>query len=161
MKTNKITLSPKDIIRLWSKIQTGPLKNCWPWLAGTDNAGYGRINIAGKNRKASRVVYTLVYGHTPLFVCHACDNPLCCNPAHLWAGTVTDNNQDAKVKGRTISIERTSIVTPQIARDIANRKQAGQSAREITKALNLKLSTVRGIYYGNRWNHITKIRVDK
>ena len=31
---------------------------------------------------------------------HGCDNPPCCNPAHLSAGTMQDNNQDKERKGR-------------------------------------------------------------
>jgi hypothetical protein len=35
-----------------------------------------------------------------MVVMHSCDNPPCCNPAHLSAGTVRDNALDMIAKGR-------------------------------------------------------------
>jgi len=48
------------------------------------------------------VSYRIFKGDIPkgLYVCHACDNPRCINPDHLWVGTAKENMQDAKRKGR-------------------------------------------------------------
>jgi hypothetical protein len=49
------------------------------------------------------LAYRLAFGHPPPdkpCILHVCDNPSCCNPAHLWAGTAADNNVDMARKGR-------------------------------------------------------------
>ena len=99
--------------RFWPKVDrsAGP-EACWPWT-GTQNAslGYGQIGRGGMGAGmayAHRVSYELANGAIPDGMCvlHRCDNPPCVNPAHLYLGTIADNNRDAKAKGRTALGER-------------------------------------------------------
>lgn len=80
--------------------------DCWEWLAGKRN-GYGSFYVGGCNSNiiqvpAHRFSYEQFVGPIPVnyFVCHRCDNPGCVRPAHLFLGTVLDNNQDMMKKGR-------------------------------------------------------------
>ena len=87
--------------RLFAK--TSPQKNgCWHWTGYIDKAGYGRIGIDQSPRLAHRIAW-LVAGNEiadTQCVCHACDNPSCINPAHLFIGSHADNMRDMANKGR-------------------------------------------------------------
>lgn len=76
---------------------------CWPWTAGKANGGYGAIRYNGSIYRAHRIAWTIANGAIPqgMLVLHKCDNPPCCNPAHLFIGTHKDNSQDMARKGRT------------------------------------------------------------
>ena len=98
-----LKLTPKDIERFWSKVDrsAGP-DACWPWRASCFNKGYGQFSVRQLNLRAHRIAFMLSNGIAArdLLVCHSCDNPPCCNPAHLWTGTQQHNVQDMRAKGR-------------------------------------------------------------
>lgn len=79
--------------------------SCWEWPGRRDSDGYGTLNrvVDGvRYQRAHRLAYRYAYGPIPdgLVVMHKCDNPPCCNPAHLRLGTAAENNADMLRKGR-------------------------------------------------------------
>lgn len=64
--------------------------------------GYGYAQIGRKWMRAHRIAYAAFNGSIPegLCVMHTCDNPPCCNPAHLKVGTQKENVADMIRKGR-------------------------------------------------------------
>ena len=89
--------------RLVSKIVIDNVTDCWVWQGGKNNIGYGMIRDGKQMRTTHRVSYE-EHSQTKipagLCVLHRCDYPLCCNPQHLWLGTLKDNTQDMLRKGR-------------------------------------------------------------
>jgi hypothetical protein len=88
--------------RFWEKVDRRDPDECWPWHGAKVN-GYGHIWSGGRMQKASRVALELTLkralGVAELAL-HSCDNPPCCNPAHLRAGTNSDNTRDMVERGR-------------------------------------------------------------
>lgn len=74
-----------------------------------DKDGYARVwlprtyNKPRKYMRANRYVWQQHYGNIPDGMCvmHKCDNPSCVNIDHLSIGTISDNNTDKKLKGRS------------------------------------------------------------
>jgi hypothetical protein len=94
--------------RFWSFVSRADQNDCWEWQAGRGPASsrrlaYGRFYISkARVVRAHRAAWMLSHGPIPAgkFVCHSCDVPFCCNPAHLWLGSAADNNSDRDQKGR-------------------------------------------------------------
>lgn len=82
----------------WTKVQRRGAGECWPWLGYRDSNGYGRYG----RLLAHRIAFALATGDqaSGFAICHSCDSPPCCNPAHLWKGTQADNVADMDNKGR-------------------------------------------------------------
>lgn len=87
----------------WRNVEKLDAASCWPWIGKSSVKSRGLAIYKGFRMLAPRLAYWIKFGIKPpadKFVCHSCDNPSCCNPAHLWLGTVKDNNRDMFAKGR-------------------------------------------------------------
>jgi len=84
--------------RFWRSVAVGSENECWPFVGAIAKRGYGRFASWPAHRLAFRLTHGAVTDG--LVVMHSCDNPPCCNPAHLSEGTITENNLDCQIKGR-------------------------------------------------------------
>jgi hypothetical protein len=100
-------IEPTEELRhqLFSQIQLedGPLKSrCWIFLGIQNSSGYGQLLRNGEFIAAHRVSWVIHNGPIPdgLWVLHACDQPSCCAPDHLWLGSPQENMADMVAKDR-------------------------------------------------------------
>lgn len=88
--------------RFLEKVEKGPKH--WMWTGGRMSSGYGMIrNEEGQNEGAHRVSFRLFKGPIPegLHALHVreCGIKACVNPDCLYAGTRSENIQDALAMG--------------------------------------------------------------
>jgi hypothetical protein len=130
--------------RLLEKVAFGAT-DCWHWIGHCDDAGYGRINLAGQNF-AHRASYAVFVGPIPegLRVLHKCDVRGCINPEHLFLGTQADNVQDMCSKGRNRTQPLYGSANPMSKLDRAAvdliRQQAAIGIKQIDLANQYKVS---------------------
>jgi hypothetical protein len=83
--------------------QSGGPDACWPWTGYCNDFGHGlfRAHAHGRGGSAHRFMYAEVHGGIPdgLLIRHLCNNPPCCNPDHLQAGTQVENMADRQEHG--------------------------------------------------------------
>lgn len=120
---------------------------CWPWTGSKRDTGYGVTRLGPKVIGAHRVAYLLAVGPIPdgLWVLHHCDNPPCCNPAHLFAGTHTDNMADMARKGR--AAEQGVLTPEQVSEVIRTGGPAGPLAERLGVSANAVHRIRRGETY--------------
>ena len=136
---------------------------CWVWNKRLDKDGYGQMTRHGTKATAHRVAYESFVGPIPegLCVCHHCDNPPCCNPDHLFTGTVAENNADMKAKGRYVHHRGEkasgSKLTDAEAAEILSLATAGEmTQKEIGNIYGVGHTTVSAILVGDNWKHIER-----
>ena len=86
----------------------GPMDDdlCWETDYYCSPKGYPRIHVGGKNGKTyliHRLAWEIANAEPippGMVVRHTCDNPRCCNPAHLILGTDKDNTDDMLTRNR-------------------------------------------------------------
>ncbi len=153
----KLTLPLPD--RFWSKVNVRSRHDCWEWAAAVrkKTEGYGAFWMGGRHQPASKVAWVLTNGDVPsgLQVLHTCDNPPCCNPAHLFLGTNRQNNADKVSKKRHVFGVRvaTAKLTPENVLKIRALKST-MTQREIAAEFNITPAYVGEICRRESWKHL-------
>lgn len=129
--------------------QISVVGECWNWTGNTiGRDGRGAIKLCSERFYVHRVSYMLFVGPVPegLEVCHVCDNPVCCNPKHLFLGTHKENMHDMISKSRGLA------KVHKITKDDAERiRKSRMSARYLSRKFNLSIRQVYRIKSGETW----------
>ena len=142
----------------WAKVAVGAPNDCWEWTGTKDTHGYGQIRWRGKMRLAHRLALSLTDGdwNSRLLVCHSCDVPACCNPAHLWRGTYRDNTQDA-IKKERFRTRPAGEINPsaKLAPDqVLAIRSNNAPTPEAAARFGVSYATIRDIRKRRTWRHL-------
>jgi hypothetical protein len=162
-----------SVVRFWSLVavprEQGDLFGgwgdaCWLWRGDAlKEKGYGRMRVRGHTIPAHRISFALANGVLPagMLVCHHCDNPLCVNPAHLYAGTHQDNVRDMWARGRALAQTRPERLargerharcklSDEAVREIRELRSAGMSTKDLARRYGIREDSLRRILRGSR-----------
>ena len=132
---------------------------CWPWLKYQRRSGYGKANHAGKGVVASRTAWELWHERLmppQLDAAHYCNNPVCCNPSHIYPATRQQNVADAIKAGTFIRGSRvggSKLTETDIPRIFAMRA-TGMTESEIARFFPVQSSAIHHILARKTWRHI-------
>ena len=119
--------------------------------------------MAGKLLKSHRIAWAVVNHKEPaeLFVLHACDNPSCCNPKHLFLGTGADNSRDMVNKGRHDpgdqkgEVNGNAKLTECDVKEIRRLYASGKfTYKELAAKFDIHFATVGYIIQEKLWPHL-------
>jgi len=140
---------------------TGGPDACWRWIGAVSDTGYGHVGLGGRGggtTKAHRAAWSLVNGPIPAGtdICHRCDNRLCVNPSHLFAGSRLDNMRDAVSKGRQArgNMKPFAKFTPDTVRELRFDRDRGMTQAALAHKYGVAASSVQQIVEGRSWRHV-------
>lgn len=146
------------MIEFWSYVDKRGPDECWPWKRCCFKNGYGCTTVFGKNKLAHRVAFFFTHGYWPVVVRHSCDNPPCCNPAHLIAGNHQDNMDDKIQRGRARNLKGDECswakLTEQDVPVIKDLLKQGVPGVKIASMYNVHKMTISDIKLERTWRHI-------
>lgn len=103
------------------------------------------------------MAWILANGQIPngAVVRHGCDNPPCCNPAHLEIGTAADNVRDSIVRGRARQPKGMENGHAKLTdEDVLAIRHSTERQREISARFSISQAVVSEIRTGKMWRHI-------
>lgn len=167
-------LTPDQIASFHGRVaSTGGPAECWIWMGSFGTKGYGQFYVGGSDYltfSAPRIAYFLATGTDPgeLIMRHSCDNPPCCNPAHLSTGTPKDNAADRDSRNRSLKGDAhrwhidpnfgerngNSKLTAVQVSEIRSLYTTASDRRSLASKFGVKPCSISDIVFRRTWTHI-------
>lgn len=138
----------------WSRVDKtpgfGPGGDCWEWQRTLTCNKYGTVRFSGSQRLVHTVAWQLINGRkSTLHILHSCDNPPCCNPAHLREGTDKDNSDDKYKRNRQYA-----KLTREQVKEIRERLAIGERPVDLHKEYGVTDTQISWIRLNKVWKNI-------
>lgn len=127
---------------------------CHEWqglLQHNRRYGEGNWRVGGRReRMAHRLAWIIHHDRLPtpgMVIAHACDNPPCCNPEHLYETTVLENALDShRVRSRPRTASQDAVLVARVPMDLydAVRQHAEQHGLTISHVVRESLARFLG-----------------
>jgi len=142
--------------RLAARLTMPTPDSCWEWQGYRSPFGYGRIRVGARKELAHRVAFAAANGHPApgMLIRHKCDNPPCCNPAHLETGTHADNAQDKVARGRLVVRSGESHHAAKLSIEQVREIRLAPSTtshRALARTYSVSRPTISAIRAGRQW----------
>ena len=156
--------------RFWQHIDVGDFDRCWEWTGSRHKQGYGQFVLYDPVKKtipSHRMAYE-TFWRTRLVnnALHRCNNPPCCNPLHLYDGTLSQNSLDS-VRAGTAAVLRPNHprargeanglakLTEQSVREIRYRYQNERvSQQRLAQEYGVAQTKISDIILRKTWRHV-------
>lgn len=130
--------------------------DCIEWPFYRMSQGYGQVRIGQKTRLATHVALELAgIDKTDECALHACDNPPCVNPKHLYWGDRTQNSRDMVARGRDAFRQPQKLSEDKVQAMFILRDH-GWTQQRIANAFDVHQVQVSRILLGKDWAHVDR-----
>lgn len=140
---------------------------CWPWTGTRYGNNYGVMQYRNVVKQAHVWAYQSATGEVVpdgMFVLHSCDNPPCCNPAHLRVGTHQANMDDKVSRDRQSRLPGEAHPSHRLSDadvlEIRRSGAAGVTQRVLAERFGVSPSLICLILNGKRWTHLEVVSPD-
>jgi hypothetical protein len=147
------------VTEFWRAVAPAEPSGCRPWTGFINKDGYGEFYFAGEMRGAHELAVTFTTGEVKapgLDTCHSCDNPPCCEPAHVRFATRLENVGDMFRRGRARvgSAHPWAKLTEAAVLEMRVRRANGAMQKALAVDYDVSEAYVSEIVNGLTWRHV-------